>query len=66
MPIQKIQLNHIKGFRYGRTGKKYYGEGAREKAKKQGQAIEISKLRREGYKIPIKGDNRKRGTIRRL
>lgn len=63
MPIEKISLT---GYRYGKHGKIYRGEGAREKARKQGQAIEISKRRAAGEDIPVKGDNKKRGTIRRL
>ncbi len=61
MPIIKIN-----GFKYGKHGKVYKGRGARAKARKQGQAIEISKLRRKGYKILIKGTKKRRGTIRRI
>jgi len=60
MPI--IRIN---GFKYGKHGKVYKGKGARAKARKQGQAIEISKLRRKG-KIKIKGTKKRRGTIRRI
>jgi hypothetical protein len=62
MPVKKITLKGLKGFRYGRSGKFYsvkkYGEkGAEEKAKKQGAAIHISQVRASG---------RARGYERRL
>ena len=61
MPIQKISG----GFRYGKEGKIYRGRGARTKARKQGQAIEISKLRAEGRfharKVNVKATSRARG-----
>lgn len=68
MPIEKISG----GFRYGKTGKIYRGVGARVKARKQGQAIEISKLRAQGENIPkpssirVKASNRARGYERRV
>lgn len=43
MPIMRCQKNGKSGFKYGESGACYTGPGAREKAKKQGQAIEISK-----------------------
>jgi len=60
MPIIKI----LGGYRYGKSGKIYRGKEARQKARKQGQAIEISKLRRK--KIKVKGSKNRRGTIRRI
>mgnify|MGYP001581076541 CR=1 FL=1 len=62
MPIIRIPS----GYKYGKHGKRYYGAGAREKARKQGSAIKLSQLRAKGENIPIKGDNKKRGTIRRI
>ena len=53
-------------WKFGKHGKTYSGKDAREKARKQGAAISIDKARRKGYNIPIKGDSKKRGTIRRL
>lgn len=50
------------GWKFGKHGKTYK---QRSKAVKQGQAISISKRRAAGEFIPIKGDNKKRGTIRR-
>lgn len=44
MPIKKCNG----GYKYGEEGKCYNGKGARTKAKKQGQAIEISKLKKKG------------------
>lgn len=61
MPIQKIRG----GFRYGTTGKIYYGPKAREKARRQGSAIELSKLRREG-RIEVKGSEHRRAHMRSL
>ena len=34
-------------YKYGKTGKKYCGKGAKAKATKQGQAIAISKSKRK-------------------
>lgn len=45
MPVHKIQG----GYRYGKTGKKYYGKDAKKKAKAQELAIRLS-----GYKEPSK------------
>jgi len=63
MPIEKVNLT---GFRFGKKGKIYYGPGARKKAAKQGAAIKISEQRKSGENIPVKADNKKRGTIRRF
>ena len=52
MPLQKCQRKNQKGWKYGDSGKCYTGLGAKEKAKKQGRAIALSKARRKGYKIP--------------
>lgn len=48
MPVRKTKGG---GYKYGRTGKPYYGKGAKAKAAKQGRAIAISKARRRGHKI---------------
>lgn len=42
MPVQKTKGG---GYRYGASGKTYYGKGARAKAAKQGRAIQASKHR---------------------
>jgi len=75
MPIRFIPG---KGYRYGKSGKLYriktYGKKkARERARKQGQAIELSKLReqrrlieRKGNIIKIKSSRRAKGYTRRL
>lgn len=43
MPIKKCTKDGKSGFKYGDSGTCYTGPGARKKAAKQGQAIEISK-----------------------
>ena len=43
MPIRKTISG---GYKYGSTGKIYYGKGAKRKATKQGRAIAISKSKR--------------------
>ena len=45
MPIQRCTKDGKSGFRYGPEGFCYTGPRAREKARKQGQAIEINKHR---------------------
>ena len=44
MPVRKTKSD---GYKYGSTGKTYYGRGAKKKAIKQGQAIEINKRKRK-------------------
>ena len=76
MPVKKITINHMQGFRYGTTGKFYpvkkYGEkGSEEKAKKQGAAIHISEARAKGEYIPsksvqVKSSGRAKGYERRV
>ena len=41
-----------KGWKYGKSGKCYFGKGAKQKAQKQGRAIALSKARRKGHRIP--------------
>lgn len=43
MPVQKCQSGNKPGKKYGKHGKCYTGSDAESKAKKQGQAIEISR-----------------------
>ena len=40
MPVQKTKSG---GYRWGKSGKTYYGKGAKAKALRQGRAIAISK-----------------------
>jgi hypothetical protein len=47
MPVRKTKSG---GYKYGSSGKTYYGSGAKSKATKQGQAIEISKKKRKKRK----------------
>ena len=35
------------GYKYGKSGKTYYGKGAKAKANKQGRAIKASKVKRK-------------------
>ena len=42
MPTRKIKGG---GYRYGKTGKTYYGKGAKAKADRQGRAIKASQKR---------------------
>lgn len=41
MPVRKTNG----GYRYGKTGKTYYGKGAKAKAERQGRAIKASQHR---------------------
>lgn len=43
MPVHKIGKS---GYKYGKSGKTYYGKGAKRKAQKQGRAIAISKKKK--------------------
>lgn len=43
MPVKKVG----DGYKYGSSGKKYTGPGAKAKAAKQGRAIEASKAKRK-------------------
>ena len=43
MPVQRCSKDGKAGWKYGKEGTCYTGPGAKEKAIKQGQAIEINK-----------------------
>ena len=45
VPVEAVRdkNNKIVGYRWGKTGKLYRGKGARDKAAKQGRAIEWRK-----------------------
>lgn len=45
MPVYRVKKGNKTGYRYGKTGKIYYGRDARERAARQGSAIRAS-----GYK----------------
>jgi hypothetical protein len=49
MPLQKCEGD---GWKWGESGKCYHGPGAREKAKKQGRAIERNKHMEESKESP--------------
>lgn len=40
MPVRKTSGG---GYKYGKSGKTYYGKGAKAKASKQGRAIQANK-----------------------
>lgn len=44
MPVRRTKGG---GYKYGSTGKTYYGKGAKSKAVKQGRAIQASKRRKK-------------------
>jgi hypothetical protein len=48
MPVQRCQSNGKKGWKYGSKGKCYTGPDAKEKAEKQGRAIEHNVKKRKG------------------
>jgi hypothetical protein len=45
MPVHKVKRGSRTGYQWGRSGKVYFGKGARTKAEKQGRAAYAS-----GYK----------------
>lgn len=50
MPLKKCSSGGKSGYKWGDSGKCYTGPGARQKALKQGQAIEANKSRGSGDK----------------
>lgn len=52
MPVQRCSKDGKAGWKYGKEGTCYTGPGAKEKAIKQGQAIEINR-----HKTDAKGDD---------
>jgi hypothetical protein len=47
MPLMRCQKNGRKGWKWGTNGTCYIGQGAREKAAKQGRAIKVSQGNRK-------------------
>lgn len=45
MPLMECIDNNQKGWKYGKDGFCYTGKDAKEKATRQGQAIELQKLK---------------------
>lgn len=43
MPVRRTKSG---GYKYGSSGKTYYGKGAKSKAERQGRAIKASQSRR--------------------
>lgn len=46
MPVHAITEKGRRGYQWGKTGKKYFGSGARAKAEAQGMAIKADIARR--------------------
>lgn len=42
MPVQKVRTSKGIGYRWGQSGKIYYGANARERAERQGRAVRAS------------------------
>lgn len=72
MPIKLVMLRGKKAYKYGKSGKVYSGKGARAKARIQGKAIELSKLRSSGRlierkgRVSVKSSKRAKGYVRKL
>lgn len=73
MPIKLVMIKGQKGYKYGKTGKFYTGRGARARARTQGRAIELSKLResgrlieKRGKVVSVKSSRRAKGYRRKL
>ena len=47
MPLMRCMKNGKRGWKWGNNGVCYTGNGAREKALKQGRAIHVSKNRKK-------------------
>lgn len=48
MPVMRCTSNGKKGWKYGKSGKCYTGSDAKEKAARQGRAIEANKGKKKG------------------
>lgn len=71
MPVNYIELNGIKGYRWGKQkfySVKQFGErGAKQRAEKQGQAIELSVLRKgESRSVPVRASSRAKGYVKQI
>lgn len=55
MPVHKVKIGSRTGYRWGNSGKVYFGPNAREKATRQGRAAYAHGYRGEG-----RGRKRKR------
>lgn len=56
MPLMECQIDGQEGYKWGETGTCYIGPDAKEKATKQGQAIEISKRNTDFIPPPFPPD----------
>lgn len=50
MPIMRCTLNGLPGWKWGESGRCYTGEGAKEKAIKQGISVLVSEAKKSGAK----------------
>jgi hypothetical protein len=72
MPTQYIELNNVKGYRWGNKGKFYptqqFGKkGAEEKANAQGRAILVSESRElKPREATIRASSRSRGYVKQI
>lgn len=57
MPLQRVVIDGVPYWRFGKFGKLYSGNDAKAKARKQGVAIKISQTRRR-MKSMIRGRRR--------
>lgn len=55
MPVQKLTSGGRTGYRWGQSGKTYYGSGAKQKAEAQGRAAYAS-----GYKGTASGNKKRK------
>lgn len=56
MPVQECQRNGKQGHKWGGEGFCYTGPNSKEKALKQGQAIQASKEKRDNYYDRLLGE----------
>ena len=54
MPVRKVTVNGRTGYRWGSSGKTYFGPGAEAKAQAQGRAAYAS-----GYGSKVSGQQRR-------
>lgn len=55
MPVHKVIMGGRTGYRWGQSGKTYYGSGAKQKAEAQGKAAYAS-----GYRGTTNGSKKRK------
>ncbi len=55
MPVRKVTVGSRTGYRWGTSGKTYYGSGAKQKAQAQGRAAYAS-----GYRGTTNGSKKRK------